>query len=52
MGKISHRAKLTAEEVKAIRKSSKPQRELAAKYGVCTATIHMVKSRKTYRSVA
>jgi len=45
------RSRLTAREVIAIRKSKKPQRELAEKYGVTVTTISHVQTGRTHRDI-
>ncbi len=50
-GERNPSSKLTADEVRAIRASSLPQRELAAQYGVTQVAIHYVVTRQSYREV-
>jgi hypothetical protein len=51
-GEDSGVAKLTAEQVREIRKSTATQRELARIYGVGQPAISYVRQRKTWKQVA
>ena len=50
-GQVGATAKLTEDDVRAIRKSSAPGKELAAKYGVGVVAISNVRTRKTWAHV-
>jgi len=50
-GADHHGAKLTDEKVIAIRKDSRPQKEIAADYGVIKQTISDIKLRKIWRHI-
>lgn len=50
-GERNGHAKLTEEDVRAIRASSEPYRVLARRYGVCLATLSMVKTGKNWRHI-
>lgn len=51
-GEQHHRAKLTADDVRAIRLSDKPKRVLAAAYGVTHGLIGQIKTGRIWRSVS
>lgn len=50
-GEQHNQAKLTEDDVRAIRASNKRQRDLAAEYGVRQGTISFIKSGKTWTHV-
>lgn len=50
-GEKSHLAKLTEQDVRAIRKSNELHHILAERYGVCRSAIGMVKSRKSWKHI-
>lgn len=50
-GERVHFAKLKAEDVRAIRASDRPVRDLAQAYGVSPSNINLILSRRTWRSV-
>jgi hypothetical protein len=51
-GEGNGQAKLTADKVKAIRAASGSQREIAAAFGVCEATVNRIKHGRTWRHLA
>jgi hypothetical protein len=50
-GELNFKAKLTEEDVLAIRASNETQRDLAARYGVSQVAIYYIKARKTWKHV-
>jgi len=50
--KLSHRAKLTPVQVRAIRRSQRRQMDLAKRYGVSQATISNIKRGVVYKAVS
>lgn len=50
-GEASVKAKLTEKQVREIRASAAPQQELARIYGVCQASISLIRQRKTWKHV-
>ena len=50
-GTSSYQAKLTAEQVRAIRSSTKTTKELCEEYGVSQASMYKVINRKSYRDI-
>ena len=51
IGKNNGRAKLTDDDVRAIRKSSLTQSDLAARYGIARSQISMIKNRVSWEHV-
>jgi hypothetical protein len=51
LGSKNHRAKLTEEDVKAIRLDKRTERAIGKAYGVSQVTIHFIRTRKTWRHV-
>jgi len=51
-GEAHAHSKLTEEQVREIRVSTAPQLELATLYGVCQASISLIRQRKTWKHVA
>jgi HNH endonuclease len=51
IGERSHNAKLTVDEVRAIRTAEGPHRDLAGRYGVSKRTIWNIKRGRTWRHV-
>ena len=51
MGEAHYQAKLTKEDVLAIRNDSRPIRQIAAEYGVHHTSIGAIKNGKSWRSV-
>lgn len=47
-GALNHQAKLTMKQARAIRASSRPSSELAAKYGVSFRTVWLIRTGKSY----
>lgn len=50
-GEKSHNAKLTADDVRAIRVSNETGRSLAERYGVSQVAIHFIQTRKTWKHI-
>lgn len=50
-GERSNFAKLTVDDIRAIRLDVRPQREIAAEYGVCQSAVSLIKQRRNWSHV-